>query len=266
MISQVQIETSSLCSAKCIFCPHKDLKRKTGFMSDFIFNKIISGCRSEGVASICPFLNGEMFTDPKIFERLEIINKELPKTKIVIFSNMSLLDAEKINKLSNIKNIAFFGMSLTHYDEESCKFYMGLDFNVVYRNVMNLLATNKNKKFIGRIQISSIDAGDVENKKFRTMWGGISGVERMFISARQNWLGKIKSSIPINNNRVCPRAFHLCILSDGRVPLCCFDAESTYQVGDINTQTVSEVYHSEKYRAYRNNIKSDLTPCKWCTQ
>lgn len=265
MISQIQIETSSLCPAKCVFCPHKTLKREVGLMDDKVFDKIIADCKDVGVHSICPFLNGEMFTDIKIFKRLKKINKELPNTNIIIFSNMYLLDKVKIEQLSQIKNIGFFCMSLTGYDKESYTNNMGLDFDIVYRNVMELIETNNRKKFIKNLQISSIDCGTKQNEKFVKLWGNIKGVDKMFVSSRQNWLGDIESCMPRNLNKRCPRTSHICILHDGRVALCCFDSEGKYQIGDVKTQSIKEIYKSERYKKYRTTLKKHLEPCKRCT-
>ncbi len=260
----VQIETTAECNAQCIFCSHKSIKRKLGEMPWKLFVKVIDQCKELNIKRICPFLNGEPFLDSLIFKRLEHINKVLPEVELHIFSNMGLLDAKKLQKLSKIRNIRTFFMSLTSYDSESCKKYMGLDFDKVYSNVLGLLKLNKEKRFIQCIRGSGIDSGSGKNSKFVACWSGV-GITDYFISARENWLGAIRSSKQSNQNSVCPRAYHLCIYYDGTVPLCCFDNDGEKTFGNVNDKTLLEIYNSEKYRQYRILKKKNLKPCNRCT-
>lgn len=260
----LQIETTALCNAGCSFCSHKSMKRTKGEMSWTLFIKIIEQCKELKVKRICPFLNGEPFIDSLFIERLAYINQELPDTKIDIFSNMSLLNSEKLYELSKIKNIETFFMSLTSYDTTSCKKYMNLNFDTVHRNVLSLIALNRKEKFIKQLQGSSINMGLEENNKFKNCWGNV-GIGNYFISVKQNWLGSIQSNVVSNQNIICPRAFHLCIYFDGTVPVCCFDNDGKYTFGNVKDKTLLEIYNSEEYRQYRILKKKDLEPCNRCT-
>ena len=261
----IQIETTSVCNAACQFCPHKDIKREAGQMSWGVFAEIIEQCKEAKIERICPFLNGEPFADSLFLERLEYINKELPETKLYVFSNMSLLDEEKLQKLSKIKNIETFFMSLTSYDSDSCKKYMNLDFDTVRKNVMNLINLNKENNFIKQLQASSIDSGDcIENNKFYDCWGVI-GIDVYFISEKENWLGNIQSNKRGNQKTICSRANHLCVYWDGSVPLCCFDADAECDFGNIRNKSLLKIFNSSEYKRYRQEMKRDLEPCNRCT-
>lgn len=262
--NRIQIETTSLCNADCVFCQHKTMKRKTGEMSWKLFTRIIEQCKEFKINYILPFLNGEPFMDSLFLERLEYINNHLPEVELEIFSNMLLLDETKLKRLSNVKNIRTIFMSLTSYDSDSCKKYMSLDFNKVKTNVLNLIKLNKEKKFIKQIEASSMDMGKVENDKFKKCWGNLD-ITKYFITKKENWLGKVKSNAISNQNIICPRAFHLCIYHDGRVPLCCFDGDAEYIFGNVNNQHLLEIYNSDKYKQYRQKPKKDLDPCNRCT-
>lgn len=260
----LQIETTALCNARCVFCPHKSLSRPLGQMSWDLFVKVIQQCKKLRIKQICPFLNGEPFLDSLIFDRLNYINQELPNVELAIFTNMSLLGPLELQALSRIKNIDTFFMSLTSYNSISCKKYMNLDFNSVYRNVSNLIKLNKEKKFIKSLQGSSIHMNLAENKKFKDCWSNL-GIDNYFISAKENWLGEVQSSKKSDQNVICPRAFHLCVFFDGTVPLCCFDSNGTKTFGNIKDTMLLEIYNSKEYRHYRVCVKKDLEPCNRCT-
>lgn len=261
----VQIETTSRCNAKCFFCPHKTMKRPKEDMPQVLFDKIVKDCQEIKLKSICPFLNGEPFADSLIFERLEQINKELPDTFIDIFSNMSLLDEGKIDRLSLINNINNFVMSVTSYNEKSCKDYMGLSWKAVFKNIQDLIGLNNKRQFIKHLQIASANINEEEKKKLRNQWQGINGIERFFITTIQNWKGDIVNRVDINSDIICPRAWHICILSNGKVALCCMDQEGDYSIGDIKKNTILEIFNNEKYKRYRTLKKKDLVPCKNCS-
>ena len=44
---------------------------------------------------------------------------------------------------------------------------------------------------------------------------------------------------------------NLVVLSDGRVVLCCVDYDGIYALGNLNNQTISEVWNSSEYREIR---------------
>jgi len=45
------------------------------------------------------------------------------------------------------------------------------------------------------------------------------------------------------------------ILIDGRVPLCCLDYDGVYTLGNVYDESIYDIWHGEKYKLYRKNIK-----------
>src|SRR5687768_18596097 len=48
----VQIESTNICNAKCVFCPRDDMHRKQGIMSFDLFKKIVEECAGLGINHI----------------------------------------------------------------------------------------------------------------------------------------------------------------------------------------------------------------------
>ncbi|MBQ9628758.1 MAG: SPASM domain-containing protein [Synergistaceae bacterium] len=70
-------------------------------------------------------------------------------------------------------------------------------------------------------------------------------------------------------NIMCALPFRqLIIRPTGEVSLCCNDALGKYTLGDLRTQTISEVWHSERYEAVRAemiaNARKNLKLCCEC--
>ena len=47
----VQIESTNICNAKCVFCPRDEMERKQGVMSWELFKKIVDECADLGVGN-----------------------------------------------------------------------------------------------------------------------------------------------------------------------------------------------------------------------
>jgi len=45
------------------------------------------------------------------------------------------------------------------------------------------------------------------------------------------------------------------ILIDGRVSLCCLDYDGVYTLGNVYDESIYDIWHGEKYKLYRKNIK-----------
>src|SRR3989338_6870154 len=106
----IQFEGSTSCNANCVFCPRSAMARSQGTMSDEMFHKIIKEGKEMGARRFIPFLNGEPFANPKIFEWLDYMEKEGVST--CLFTNAELLDEEKTDKLVKYKNIEYINCSL----------------------------------------------------------------------------------------------------------------------------------------------------------
>src|SRR3990172_9545160 len=98
MLNTLQIETTKVCNGKCVFCPVPTMKRQRGIMPMDLFKKIIDDCKDIQPKEVLPFLNGEPFLDPHILERIEYINKTLPHSDVVLYSNGNLLTADNAEK------------------------------------------------------------------------------------------------------------------------------------------------------------------------
>ena len=47
----VQIESTNICNAKCVFCPRDDMERKQGIMDMALFTKIVDECAALGIGT-----------------------------------------------------------------------------------------------------------------------------------------------------------------------------------------------------------------------
>jgi radical SAM protein with 4Fe4S-binding SPASM domain len=103
-----------------------------------------------------------------------------------------------------------------------------------------------------------------EKEEFLKTWG-----DGAFLHMEGNWagyLGKMRTT----PTECCFRALNqIMILWDGRVSLCCFDGEGDVIFGDLNRQSLKEIFAGEKASEYRRahmeGRRSEMKLCKDCT-
>ena len=59
----VQIESTNLCNAKCVFCPRDEMHRRQGVMDMDLFTKIVDECAALGITHVRVHNYGEPFLD-----------------------------------------------------------------------------------------------------------------------------------------------------------------------------------------------------------
>jgi MoaA/NifB/PqqE/SkfB family radical SAM enzyme len=66
----VQIESTNICNAKCVFCPRDEMHRRQGIMSMELFRKIVDECAELGITHVRMHNYGEAFIDRKLVEKV----------------------------------------------------------------------------------------------------------------------------------------------------------------------------------------------------
>src|SRR4051795_1182928 len=65
----VQIESTNICNAKCVFCPRDDMHRRQGVMTVELFQKIVDEAAALGITHIRMHNYGEAFIDKRLVEK-----------------------------------------------------------------------------------------------------------------------------------------------------------------------------------------------------
>lgn len=263
----VAIETTNRCNASCSFCPNSRLSRDRLTMNDELFEKIIEDCTVFKPHTIEPFLNGEPLMDRKIFDRMELIKRKLPETKIKIYTNGNLLSPDKIDKLAEIELDELF-ISLNTINRSKYKETMGLDLETTIKNLDYLTTRNQKKSVAEKITFRMTrteDTGLFEQDQFIKYCKGKN--ISPFIVGLFNYKGEIKSLLPVPDYP-CEHIDRIDILANGKVALCCMDQEGEYSWGDVRENTVLDVYNSEIARFYRKmhrtGKRNKVVPCNKC--
>ena len=86
----IQLETVTVCNAKCPFCPQNEIKREPPRMPDKIWRKIVDETRGLGI-TYRPFLTNEPFVDKRQLEIVRYIKENDPTARVVFILSTLVL-------------------------------------------------------------------------------------------------------------------------------------------------------------------------------
>lgn len=271
---EITIETTGKCNAKCIFCPHSELERRYSDMSNSLFLKIVSDLKeipSTHKFCISPFKVNEPLMDKGFFRKMEVINTELPNVDIRFFSNFNMATYEDVEKLNKVNNLQQIWISLNEVKSEEYKRIMGLDLNKTLENIKMLLKFNQKHKMVNKVIISRVKNGTLEDDEFVTilknMLSEYADEYEVVLIKRVEWIDHLGKQNNIPENEPCFRWFEINITCTGKVALCCMDGKGDYGIGNVNEESVLEIYNKKEYRELRENgyPRKFLEPCKRCS-
>ena len=274
--SVIMIENTNCCNSQCVMCPREKLTRKPGFMDFGLFEKIIKEASSmsrKPVTHLHGF--GEPLLDTLLSERIELA-KGCGIKHTYIVTNASLLFPETSRKIINAgldkMKISFYGT-----DEESYNTTMRrLDFKTTFQNIIDFLRIRKELKRNNpqlTLQYIPHETNNAGTEEFRVLWSSLidrNAGDRLNITSLHNYGGGRAY------NRVEKKIVSVCfypwtamsVLCDGRVATCCMDYNGAQVMGDINSQTVVEIWNghvlSSVRRKFGKREYSEFPTCMSC--
>jgi len=269
---EITIEGHNICNLRCIMCPYKRMKRKKQLMSMELFKKIVNEASELGCKSISPQQQSEPFIDKFIFERIDYIKKVNPEIKINLYSNALVLN-KKIRKkiLDNPPNMITFSVDgATKKTYESIR--VNSNFEVVVNNIESLIKERKDRdQKLPKIKVSFtlMKENKKEGKQFLKYWKNKADESSLYpVDSRESGnfpLVKYKKK----KQYPCFNPNFLNILSNGDVTLCCVDVDGTVTIGNLNKQSLEEIWKSEKSKQFTQSHllrKNNLKICNNCSK
>jgi len=255
----IKIETMVGCNAKCLFCSLGAgiLKRKRGRMASEFFFKTVDQARDLGFEIIAYFMN-EPLMESRIFEFFDYIKDTGSKQEL--FTNASLITKDMAKKLSQYQYNKFV-ISFHGGNKETYEKVMGLNFEKTVSKIKYLISLGKISNYVISIKISEDNKNSIDD--FRNLWKGY----RFHISKAINWAGTFGKGKGVKK---CGVLNMPCVFWDGRMPLCCLDAEGKIIIGDLKEQSLKEVLNGQIYQKYLDFNKkgklNQLYPCNICNR
>ena len=260
--SVIMIENTNCCNAQCVMCPREKLTRKPGFMDFGLFKKIIkevSSARRKPVTHLHGF--GEPLLDALLSERIKFA-KTCGIKHTYIVTNASLLFPETSRKIINAgldkMKISFYGTDEESYDATMRR----LNFKVAFQNIKDFLKIRKEMKRKNPqliLQYLPHETNNAKTEEFRVLWCSLIDKnvgDCLNLSSLHNYGGGRAY------NRAGEEIVSICfypwtamsVLCDGRVVTCCMDYNGVQAMGDLNFQSVKEIWNGPVLSAIRGKF------------
>lgn len=272
---QVRLELSALCNAHCFPCHghgQYPMARPKGHMTFTLVEKCVQDIKKfpSVLSEIVPTGYGELFLHPQWVKIIEYIARELPRVRMVIPTNGTLLKDGVIETLCRIPTLKLIDLSVNAFLPETYRAFCKLPPD-------NLARIEEAAKKIRQLRpditlwISAVHDATYQSPKeielFTQHWSkyGIVQVNEASYARIPNKEPLIPVKLP------CRSLFSdIVILWDGKVVTgCCFDAEGELFIGDITKDTILDLWHSKSYTKIRNlhlnNMRESLLLCRGCT-
>ena len=251
MLEVLQVETTNYCNARCIFCAHGRIEEH-GIMTDGLYTKILTDASrfNPPPKTFIPMLTGEPFIDPQIVDRVKEARSVLPNTDIHLYTNGSLLTEEIINELAEIRGLRL-NISANGASVETRQRLTGLDDYETMARMIDYVDSLHIPHTVSLVQHPSITKEEEET--FNRRWGqtsSSSSSREPYVFQHLNFAGITCPCTENNFTRCIHATSHMTVLWDGRVNLCCMDPLGRATFGDLNHQTVAEVWFSEGRQHY----------------
>ena len=184
--------------------------------------------------TVCFNLNNEPLLDKRIIEFIQNARKTLPKAFFTMYSNGSLFTEKHLEGI--LPSISILYIDNYHNDRI---------FTEPIKKILSFI--EKNPEHSEKLEINI-----VRKDAIRTTRGGLAGNRSRVYFLRSLCI------YPFTQMNVRP---------DGKVSLCCNDALGKYTLGDLNKNSLLEIWGGEKYWDIRNKMlkgRHCLPMCKQC--
>jgi radical SAM protein with 4Fe4S-binding SPASM domain len=230
----IEIEINSDCNLSCVYCPNSKYERKEkGFMDPAVYETIMQQLKKYSFSGrISYHFYNEPTLSPHLNLFVEMTKKYLPAAKSVLYSNGTQLDKAKMEALTASGLDRFI---ITEHHQSKLD---NLEF----------ISSDKNLSTTGQFKFSTFKQIPMTNR---------GGAVRA---------GK-KLTETLNTTCFIPRCV-LVITLKGNVVACYEDYFQSHVMGNIMQQDILEIWNSEKYTHFRNELKLGnrykFEVCKTC--
>lgn len=282
------VETTNICNADCSFCGYRFMERPKTVMKWPVYEKAIAAFVESGGGSInfTPTV-GDPLVDKNIIRKIRHAKSHPSITSVMLYTNGILISRFGLDDMLT-SGLTRLAISTYVGTREGYKRYYGKD---KYERVLaNIEAIARRNRELGSPVLITLhlrvarEEGEWKTTEEYSRFEALLGASNIsFLESYDAWSGRIElndvpagcdmaANLPVEVKKRSPcfelyRRVH--VLADGTVGACiCVDLESEIKIGDINKQSLKEIWHGEKLKQYRTDWLDGNLPevCKTCTR
>ncbi len=274
---EIFIDLTSKCNYKCVFCANWKLKdRKT--MSPEMVRRVLCEAHEAGTRDIALYATGESFLVKALAEYIKEA-KKIGYEYIFITTNGSLVTPERAKKVldAGLDSIKF---SISAGSRQTYKKVHGIDmFDKVIENLKWVHSYRKESGLKYRIYVTMIYTNDTI-KEAETLnrivlpyideWDPHLLTNQCGNMFENNKIGTIEKNKVRGRGeaKICFQPFKgFTVTPEGYVSACVLDYQHDLIVGNLNRESMKEIWNGKLYKAFRKkHMDKELcgTPCYNC--
>ncbi len=258
-IRHVQAQTISWCNRSCVFCPSQKFDIERVLMSRACYERILHELRACGFRGrFSPYLNNESLLDRRLVEFVALARAQLPGSVLFIATNG---DALTIGRAIDLFEAGLDRITINCYDDRGGR---------VAR--MQAMASELSRRVPG---LYYTEASTFEAMVSLPVDGPVRRVvcvrdcREFQIEDMHNIAGNVPgAAIPVAPLRLpCYRPFEqLHVRYNGDVVLCHCDWKGEVVFGNINEQSLPEIYNGAVAQGYRERLARHDRSGRLCAQ
>ncbi len=267
----IGIEICSLCNLSCLHCPPQTEidSPKHGNLDFDLFLKIMDEIDYAGKRRIAIHKDGEPLLYPKILEVLERL-KLNHEHEVYLSTNAHKLNAEIAESILE-NRIDIVNFSIGAATEEFYSRVRGKGFAHVMKNILKFLDLADRYKHKPLIKVQIINLPELSGMSdeiilFTDFWSNYN--VKIEVWDKLTW-GIYDTSKAANYRYPCYSLWNSFeINSDGTVSACCIDWKHELLTGDINADSIKNIWQSESLNNLRKTHVADngesIEQCAGC--
>tara|TARA_B100000686_G_C16796004_1_gene982400 strand:+ start:3260 stop:4456 length:1197 start_codon:yes stop_codon:yes gene_type:complete len=287
----IELDITNRCNAKCVWCPNPELE-DLGAMSMSLFRKIIDDYSTRGgVVRFGTF--GEPLMDKTFSQKIEYLRRFSSIRKVEVVNNGFFLN-ERLAKVF-LDNQVDTEISLDELDKDTFEDVKKMSYDMVRENIFRLLEMNQKIKNPINVNLrikSSLNREETINHEFFqkllnykcfieltpieedsiTSWAGRFDNENFYKEYMRNSAIQKRFNPKEYNRRnsaPCNQLWKwMVIYWDGSVVPCCLDMFSSTVLGNLEKNSIEEIWTGPAYTKFRNKMtkrqRFDIPICQDC--
>lgn len=279
-----QIETVRVCNSRCTFCAVDQWDKSVPFMSDYLYDKIAEEMAdyTDWIRFVALQRAGEPLLDKKIYARTKKL-KDIGVKFVTGSTNASLLNEENATKLlePGIDELMISIDSVDRAEYEAVR--RGLDYDAVINNIRGFFKLRDQIRPNAIVRVRGVAAYDInapERREAMKMWEDFWGElrkphDRIYIKKLHTWGNELVND-DMKDHYVQGLTYHPCVIpwgtlhvtTMGLVPLCGQDVDAKHNHGDINKQSILDVWNGEGFKRVRElhaaGRRNEISNCVRC--
>lgn len=215
----VDVEVNRHCNLKCSYCPNSTNPESTvkKIINPDLFKKILTDLKNMKFSGKMSYhFYGEPLLHPNLENFVEMTKQSLPNVMSQIFTNGTLLSTKRLQSLLSA----------------------GVDKVILTQHYKN----NPFLKNLPNIPDNMLKNVDI---KFP---------EEMILSNRSGIMDNVVRPTALSDSRCRFISNHMTITIEGDVLPCCDDYKRQNVMGNVNNNSISEIWNSESYAKFREEL------------